>query len=232
MNLGIIYAMPMEGRGFGPIGVQRFQAIQISEHCTIMRSGIGAANVQRAVIALHDAGVDAVLSWGCAAGLHPHIEPGALLVPTSVIDVDGETIEVDPQLHAGIRKRLCEPVPCVESLAASAAPVVSLVQKADLYARHGAVAVDMESAAIALAARSIGLPFAAVRVVLDPCSQALPDSVIAGMQDDGSFAIGRCLKSLSKRPSDLIAMIGLAVNSRRASTTLRRVAAILISEGV
>jgi hypothetical protein len=69
-------------------------------------------------------------------------------------------------------------------------------------------------------------------VILDPCNQALPDAVIAGMEDDGSFAIGRCLKCLSKRPSDLIAMIGLAINSRRASKTLRRVAAILISEGV
>ncbi len=233
MNLGIVYAMPMEGQGFGHPSAGRFQALQVSDHCTIMRSGIGGANAQRAVLALHDAGVDAVLSWGCAAGLHPDMEPGALLVPASVIDVDGENIDVDPQLHARICQRLIGPAALrVESLFSSDAPVVSQQQKAELYARYGAIGVDMESAAIALAARSCGLRFAAVRVILDPASQALPEAVVAGMEDDGSFAIGRCLQCLLKRPSDLIAMIGLALNSRRANQALQRVAASLTSEGL
>lgn len=230
MNLGIVYAMPMEGQGFGQPKAERFQALQVSEHCTIMRCGIGGANAQRAVMALHDTGVDAVLSWGCAAGLHSDIEPGALLVPAIVIDVDGENIEVDPQLHTRICQRLGGLAAIrVESLVSSDAPVVSQQQKAELYARYGAVALDMESAAIALAARSCGIPFAAVRVILDPASQALPEAVIAGMEDDGGFAIGRCLRCLLKRPSDLIAMISLARNSRRAGETLRCVAAGLTS---
>jgi adenosylhomocysteine nucleosidase len=106
----------------------------------------------------------------------------------------------------------------------SDSPVVSRQQKAALYQRYGAVAVDMESAALAQVARSCDLPFATVRVILDPAGQALPEAVIQGMEDDGSFAKGRCLRYLLKRPSDLIGMVCLAIHSLRARSSLQRVA--------
>ncbi len=225
MHLGIVYAMPMEARGLTKSAPPRFQPLQISDHCTVIRAGIGGSNARRAATVLRDAGVEALLSWGCAAGLDPEIEPGTIVVPTAVLAPDGEKIKVDQRLHSSLCQALSGGVPIrTECSMSSDSPVVSRQQKAMLYQRYAAVAVDMESAAIAQAARSFDLPFAAVRVVLDPAGQGLPEAVIQGMEDDGSFAIGRCLRCLLKRPSDVLGMVSLAIHSWRASRSLQRVA--------
>jgi adenosylhomocysteine nucleosidase len=225
MDLGIVYAMPMEGQGLTYSAPPRFLPLQISDHCTVIRAGIGDSNACRAATVLRDAGVDALLSWGCAAGLDPDIEPGTVVVPTAVLGPDGRKITVDQHLHSSLCKNLSGGVPIrTECSMSSDSPVVSRQQKAALYQRYAAVAVDMESAAIALAARSFDLPFAAVRVVLDPAGQALPEAVIQGMEDDGSFAMGRCLRCLLNRPADLLGMVSLAMHSWRARRSLQRLA--------
>jgi adenosylhomocysteine nucleosidase len=233
MNIGIVCAMPMEARGLTRMQLPFCQPVRVFNHYTIVRSGVGGLNAQRATQALQRQGVDAILSWGCAAGLCPDLKSGAMVLPSAVIDPEGQHIAVDRQLHQSLLKRLCADAGIRTDLAMSYdEPVTSRQQKAALYQRFGAIALDMESAAIALLARSYQLPFAAVRVVLDPADQALPNTALQGLQSDGSFALGKGLRALARQPSDIIDLTRLAINSFRANKALRWAASQVTSEAL
>jgi adenosylhomocysteine nucleosidase len=60
-------------------------------------------------------------------------------------------------------------------------------QKAQLYARFGAAAVDMETAAFALAARSVGIPLSCVRAITDDAR----DEFLAPVSYDPEASMGK-----------------------------------------
>ena len=84
MDIGIVCAMPLEAAGLTRRPTPRGQAVRISEHCLLVCSGVGPQHAHRATLTLHQHGVGAVLSWGCAAGLQPHASPGTLVLPSVV----------------------------------------------------------------------------------------------------------------------------------------------------
>ena len=73
-------------------------------------------------------------------------------------------------------------------LLTSARSVGSVEDKAALFERTGAVAVDMESAAIAEVAEQHGLPFLAVRVVVDSAGDVLPAAVTAAADTKATWS--------------------------------------------
>jgi adenosylhomocysteine nucleosidase len=225
MHLGIVVAMPMEGRSLTRTPLQRGQALRIDQSCSVVQAGIGGANAQRATRALYESGVDALISWGCAGGLCPAIRAGTLSIPDAVVDFDGEQLPIDRRLHQSLCHLLADTalIRTERSLSYDSA-VVSTQQKAALYQRYGAIAVDMESAAVALTAHGYGLPFASVRAILDPADQALPETAVQGLDDDGTFVMSCGLRSLLKKPGDITGLARLALNSYRAGKSLQRAA--------
>jgi hypothetical protein len=112
-------------------------------------------------------------------------------------------------------------------LAALDAPLASRAAKAQLWQAGGALAVDMESHAAALAARRLDLPFAAVRVVLDPARRSLPPCALKGMREDGGTDLAALLRALARAPGQLGPLVLLACDARRARNSLREVRAQL-----
>jgi hypothetical protein len=82
--------------------------------------------------------------------------------------------------------------------------------------------VDMESGIVAEAANHHGLPYAVLRVVLDPANRSLPQSALAGVREDGTIDAAAVVKSLMRRPRDLKALFRLAGDSRKANRALLR----------
>ena len=92
----------------------------------------------------------------------------------------------------------------------------------------GAVAADMETAAVAQAARSRGVPWIAVRAIADACEYGPP----AGQYrccgcESGRVQAGRLLAALARQPSELVQLPPLArgfgaaldaLNGRRRNT--------------
>ena len=64
--------------------------------------------------------------------------------------------------------------------------------KVALHKETGATAVDMESHIAAAYAASVGLPFAALRVINDPASRSLPALALNALKPNGDIARGRC----------------------------------------
>ncbi len=179
------------------------------------RIGIGggtAAGAGRAASALVPH-VSALISFGLAGGLDPVLPSGALLVPATVLADDGRW-DADPILTA----RLGGPTPGL--LFGDGAILATTGAKADLHARTGAVAVDLESAAVARIAARHGMPFAVLRAVCDPAGRDLPRAALAALDGQGRIGALRVVAAILARPGDIPGLIALGRDAARARLAL------------
>ncbi|MDB5405720.1 MAG: hypothetical protein JWL84_632 [Rhodospirillales bacterium] len=180
---------------------------------------------ERTSLALDEAlehGAEGLISFGLAGGLAPQLRPGALIVPSQIIDPDGRRLPVDQAWAAGIR-RLTGALD--GTLLGGRTPAVSAAAKAALFARTGALAVDLESLAVARAAGLRGLPFIAVRAIADSANRDLPPAALITLRQDGTADLARILWSVARQPGQIAGLIHLAWDAGRALGALRRAAA-------
>jgi adenosylhomocysteine nucleosidase len=88
--------------------------------------------------------------------------------------------------------------------------------KAQLLAETGAMAVDMESAAVLFAAASRHWPALVVRGVSDAAGEALNAEVIGLLDDEGRLRAGRAVRAFLARPGLLRQARELQRSSGRA----------------
>jgi adenosylhomocysteine nucleosidase len=113
----------------------------------------------------------ALISAGCAGALAPGIERAAVVVPHLILrDVDLAPFLPDVGLQRGLVEAVhrAQLKPREGSLLTSGRPILNRKARQRAHVRSGAVAVDMESATIAAVARRFEIPFAGLRVILDP----------------------------------------------------------------
>jgi hypothetical protein len=99
---------------------------------------------------------------------------------------------------------------------------MTVLEKEALWKGTGAAAVDMESGAAAEVAELYGLPFAALRVIIDPAHRTIPVSAAVGARENGTTDAFAVIRSLLRRPHDLGEIIRLADDARRANRSLFR----------
>lgn len=162
----------------------------------------------------------AVISFGVAGGLAPGLRPGSKLVARAIVTASGERYASDVGWSARLSEALGG-VPVVE-LAGIDAPVRDPAMKRDLFTTTGAFAADMESHVAARIAAAHGLPFAAFRVVLDPCERRLPHAALAAMRPDGGIALGAIARSLLRDPSQVPLLVRTARDARAGFWALSR----------
>jgi adenosylhomocysteine nucleosidase len=106
----------------------------------------------------------------------------------------------------------------------SATAIGARAEKARLFRETGAAAVDMESLAVAEAARARHKPFLAVRVIVDGAADSLPRAVTVAANEQGHLRIWRLIGALAREPAELGPLIRLARRYRTASQSLAAVA--------
>ena len=74
--------------------------------------------------------------------------------------------------------------------------------KAALHSETGAAAVDMESHIAAAYAAKAGIPFAALRVISDPASRALPALAKSAIKPNGDIDLRKVLRGVARNPDD------------------------------
>ena len=168
--------------------------------------GLRAPAIRHAV----SSGAPAIVSFGIAGGLLPHMRPGDWIVATG-ISAGGRRIEADEEW----RLRLSERLPNAEigDIVSVPEPVRRTHQKRHLQAATGACGVDMESFQAAALAQELGVPFAAVRVVADPVERELPPAVHSGLQTDGSVALAAVLQSLAREPGQMLSLARVTMDA-------------------
>jgi adenosylhomocysteine nucleosidase len=109
-------------------------------------------------------------------------------------------------------------------LAESGTVLRSSEEKRALVERTGAMAVDMESGAVARAAQGAHASFMAIRAIADSANMTIPESSLGAVDEFGELNVLRLLKELISRPFELFAIIRLGWNFRAAQVTLAKVA--------
>lgn len=219
----MVAALEFEARSLGHSG----------DAALISISGIGAANAERSARSLVAAGADALLSWGVAGALDPALGCGTAVLPLEVLHQQ-RRYATSAAWRERLLGALSAHLPAVSgALLSSDVAVSSAALKARLFAATRAVAVDMESAAVAGVAAQHGLPFLAVRVILDTASDSLPASIARAFEPPRSGRAESCeaaasaagrprLWPLLRAPADWGRLLGLALRYRVARRALER----------
>jgi adenosylhomocysteine nucleosidase len=190
-------------------------------------SGVGQAAAAATARRLIEAGAGALVSWGLAGGLAPSLEAGVVCLPEEVIDPEGTRYPTTGEWREALAALVAAHRPVARgTLLTSAAPIATVAAKAAANRDTGAVAVDMESSAVAKAARAGGIPFIAVRAIVDTAADEVPRAV-TGASESGQVRIGPLLAGLMRSPVELLALLPLAKRYRSAMSSLRAVAALL-----
>ena len=169
-------------------------------------------------------GYRSLISFGVAGGLAPHLRPGDWIVASSIIDAQRKC--PTDQVWS---KKLLEIIPGAgyAPIAGVDAAITAPGAKRRMHEETGAAVVDMESHHVARLAPAHGLSFAAVRVVIDPAHRAVPEAALAGMLPSGGTSVTAVMRKLIARPSQLSALLRIAIDAYAARSALLRVRRLL-----
>lgn len=225
-GLGIVAAFAAEARTLGAASRELRRPAELADGTLIILSGVGPAAASDGARRLAAAGAEALLSWGMAGGLDPSLAAGTLVVPQEVISPDGTVFTTAPEWRQRVTSAIPPPRPiCSGRLLTCAEPLGSPESKSLAFRRTAAVAVDMESSAIAEVAAEVRLPFLAVRAIVDTATDQVPRAALAALTPEtGALRIGRLLAALARSPTEVRALIRLGGCYRSARRALTAVA--------
>ncbi|MEX2288264.1 MAG: 5'-methylthioadenosine nucleosidase [Planctomycetaceae bacterium] len=182
----------------------------------VVESGMGFARARRATESLIEAHSPPwVLSVGFSGALRSDMKVGDIVMAETIVDTHGHELAVDLKmpgnpgsgLHTGRLVTVDQMVRKVD-------------EKKQLAEKYAAIAVDMESLAVAQVCRDRKTPFLAVRVISDDMSSDLPAEVLSVVGATGSIRLGAALGSIWKRPSSLKDMWKLRERAQQAAGRL------------
>ena len=160
-----------------------------------------------------------IISFGVAGGLEPGLMPGECVVAASVVTTNERYATCErwsrlllralPEARAGSIVGVDEVVACPDS-------------KRALREDTGAAAVDMESHLAAGVAAEQGLPFAAIRIIIDPAHRPLPPAALVPLCRDGTPDVAAIMRSLAQQPGQFPALMRVASDARAARAALLR----------
>jgi adenosylhomocysteine nucleosidase len=168
-----------------------------------------------------DEGASGLVSFGVAGGLDPSLGPGVLVVAERVLDGDGRDFACDERWVE--RLMLADGAHDSGPILGSDRPVMTVEDKRRLHRRTAALAVDMESHAVAEVADRAGVPFVSIRAVGDPATRTIPRAALAGLGPDGRTRALPVIAALMRKPGDFRAIWRLAQDTNKALGALRKI---------
>jgi adenosylhomocysteine nucleosidase len=227
---GVVAALVAEARALSPSmrrgGPKTFSEFsQLHDGTLLAVSGIGCPAAGAAARALVAAQVSALMTFGLAGALDPALAAGTVILPGELISRDGARFVTCKAWRERVAASLGFAV-STATLLTSARAIETPAEKAAAFRDTGAAAVDMESAAVAEVAAAHGLPFIAVRVIVDTAGDTLPPAVVAASRA-GRVEIGRLIAAVVAAPREIAELLRLARRYRMAMRSLRVVGAHL-----
>lgn len=197
----------------GVVAPMRIEFAQItpmrSDRLLVRRSGVGPAKAAAAAKTLIGDGCELIISWGFCGAL-TNLTPGDIVRAGCVIDESTD-------------ERFTSPLPLPDTVI-STEEVAGRTRKSEL-ASGGALAVDMESAAIARTCDAENVAFAVFRVVVDDqranwpskfdgsARMSLPGKLAVAMKHPlelivAGYSIYRAKVALQRLSVELVALLG------------------------
>ncbi|MFL5312192.1 MAG: hypothetical protein ACJ79H_17300 [Myxococcales bacterium] len=171
-----------------------------------------------------------VVSCGFSGGLDGALSAGDLVLATVIRSADGGTLAAPESLRHAAAAAL-DGLRCVQGELFCAATVAAAQEEKRLLARSGALAVDMESYPVAHAASEAGVPWLALRAIVDPLGSSLPPFTREARRD----YFWPALRYAISGPRAALALARLSRDAARAGAALeaalpRLVRALAVAE--
>jgi len=226
--LGIVAALAAEARPLAAGRRRVHGSLALAADVTLAVGGVGRLRAGDAARQLLADGARALVSWGTAGGLDPALEPGRLVLAERVLSEAGEEWAADAAWLARIRAALPPEVDASSgAVFASSRVLAGPADKSACFATTGALAVDMESAAVAESAARAGVPFVVIRVVCDAAGTRIPHCALKSVGPDGRLRPLGFLRTLARDPRQLRGVLEMDRSFRRARKTMERVVGAL-----
>ena len=162
-----------------------------------------------------------VISAGFAGGLCPELKRNDILIADRLLTTTGGEMSVE--LPAGLLAALRRPGVRRGPLLTADRVVRLPREKLALFQRYGAMAVDMETLAVAEVCLRRNVPFSSVRVINDTADEALPHDVEHILvQRTGAARLGAALGAVWRRPASAKDMYQLRERALIASQRLAK----------
>jgi len=158
--------------------------------------------------------VRALVGAGIAGGLSAGLREGEVIAAREVRAADGTSWTADPALFARAKAGADR----VGVFVSGVRPCFTAAEKAAVLARHPDAenaAADLESSGWARAASAAGVPFVAMRAVLDSAEEDLPEAIAVGWTEKGVDRLRIVARAIA-RPADVPALLRLRTRTRRA----------------
>ncbi|MEQ1635354.1 MAG: phosphorylase [Methylococcales bacterium] len=231
MITGLVVALPEEINTLTAKKIAKGECCFITDKLLVAYSGAGSNNARATAKRALALGATQLISWGCAAGLSDKAKPGDLILAMSLLDAEYRrneafTVTGAWQSHC---KKLLENTLTVHTgpLLESSNIVSKSSEKKQLFKQTGAIALDMETIAVATVAKQNAIPFIVIRAIADPVSMNLPDAISHALNAQGDVELIKLLQFLMLHPWELPGLIKLGLHFNAAIKTLKTVAAML-----
>ena len=199
-------------------GLKREAEIAGGPGVVAVAGGGDAAGLAAKLDALHG-DITGVISIGLAGALSPLLKVGEAVIADQ-IHFCKESWRCDNLWRVALAAKLkgAHQGP----IAASQIILQDRAAKTALYDASGALAVDMESQVAARFAAARGLRLAALRIISDDASHALPPATRVAMTPEGGIALSKVLWAVAKNPLQIPALIRTGFASNKAFAELLR----------
>jgi hopanoid-associated phosphorylase len=224
---GVVVALVSEARMLTSRNTQPGGMTSLDEGAALWLSGMGPAAARRAAQGLVDAGATALAVFGVAGALDGRLRNGSLFCPEQVVDESGHAYPTDSRWHAHLQQRLADtqlPLHANGTLLSVQNPLLTTAAKSAAHKQHAALAVDMESGAVAEVARERGLPFMVLRAIVDQVDDTIPAALNHSVDAWGRPRPLRLIAALCRHPSVLSDLPRLYSRMQHATQALRTAA--------
>lgn len=199
---------------------------------TVICSSSDPGQLRAQLDAFDHSSVRGIISFGIAGGLDPSLEPGDLVVASEIMTADTRWATAAALSENLVERTTIGRRRIVGGAIVGAEEIILHPRdKVVLHRETGATAVDMESHIAAAYAASVGLPFAALRVINDPASRALPALALNALKPNGDICPRKVLRGVARKPTMIPALMRTAHDFNRAIGTLRRCRGLLLERG-
>lgn len=223
-TIGIVVALTSEARTLAEHAAKPGRITMLADGVSLCISGMGPKAARHAAEVLVAAGAAALAVFGVAGALSDQLSNGMLFCPERVLDEEGRTYVTDSAWRASLQQQLSAVSKLLTArgtLLSVTSPLLTAAAKTAAHQRHTALAVDMESAAVATVAQEHGLPFVVLRAIVDELDDGIPEALNDSVDAWGRPRPLRLIAAFCRQPSLVSELPRLYSRMQRATQALR-----------
>ncbi|MGO9268112.1 MAG: hypothetical protein ACLQBA_25010 [Candidatus Binataceae bacterium] len=236
-ELGPLRALLSDAQPLADTELRGFHGRAGGADVTLVASGVGIRRAQRAATLALDRfnEVEGIITTGVAGALHADLPIGRVVLADRLMVRRGEEFAAEAVVEApiGHRETFATALSAARitfatgGLLTSRRAIAKVDDKRRAHEALGAIAVDMESALIALEAVSRGIPFVCLRTIMDTATEGIDGAQLA--DENGRVKPLAAAAALIAQPRLVLSSMKLIRNLRAATRSMAEAISVVLN---